>query len=284
MERQVKQAKFRQIYGIVLLILTAAVALFFVVQVWRVYAAGKANGVRPFSPETVAAAFLEIALPFYLWLLSLIGGVVVAFICPAKVEVSIPNSVQVEQVRVHVGKGTVSPATQIARIRARLGEDVMPAAAKAECVKRIIYWCVGGVLIAFGAIMSLLYLLNGDNFGTVAGTNSEILSMAAHVLPWTVGGFVTATLCSILHSASLRVELSIWKSTLAEAARAGTLVKTAEGEDVTGRQENTRWLWIARAAVLAVALGLIVFGALNGGLTEVFKKAVILCTECVGLA
>ena len=282
MKNQAKQAKFRQIYGVVLLILTVAVAALFVVQVWRVYAAGKANGVRPFSPETVAAAFLEISLPVYLWLLALLGGAVVAFVCPARVEVCVPKT-QKGEMRARVGKGIVPPTIQIVRIRARLGADVMPQAAKTERIKRIVYWCVGGILIAFGATMSLLYLLNGKHFGTAAGTNSEILAMAAHVLPWTVGGFVVATLCSILHNASLRVELAAWKSALLEAARTGALAGGTDVIEETSADAN-RWLWIARIAVLAVAIGLIIFGAINGGPMEVFKKAVILCTECVGLA
>ena len=38
-----------------------------------------------------------------------------------------------------------------------------------------------------------------------------------------------------------------------------------------------------RAALLILAAGLIVLGILNGGLNDVFVKAVRICTECIGL-
>lgn len=38
-----------------------------------------------------------------------------------------------------------------------------------------------------------------------------------------------------------------------------------------------------RALVAVLALGLIVYGALNGSMADVLKKAVAICTECIGL-
>ena len=48
-------------------------------------------------------------------------------------------------------------------------------------------------------------------------------------------------------------------------------------------QERERRLGVLRLALLAAAIALIVAGALNGSLRDVFYKAVNTCTECVGL-
>jgi len=46
------------------------------------------------------------------------------------------------------------------------------------------------------------------------------------------------------------------------------------------RKQTPKWV---APALLVVALGLMVFGVINGGMTDVLKKAIMICTECVGL-
>ncbi len=42
-------------------------------------------------------------------------------------------------------------------------------------------------------------------------------------------------------------------------------------------------LWIARIAIAAVAVIFLIVGIINGGMADVFAKAVRICTECIGL-
>lgn len=54
------------------------------------------------------------------------------------------------------------------------------------------------------------------------------------------------------------------------------------------QNENKTEVWnrsdkIVRAVLLFVALLMIAFGIANGGMKDVFLKAVNVCTECIGL-
>jgi hypothetical protein len=43
------------------------------------------------------------------------------------------------------------------------------------------------------------------------------------------------------------------------------------------------YVWIIRGSVVAVAVAFVVVGIINGGMNDVFTKAVAICTECIGL-
>ncbi|MBR5602167.1 MAG: thioredoxin [Clostridia bacterium] len=40
---------------------------------------------------------------------------------------------------------------------------------------------------------------------------------------------------------------------------------------------------VVRVALILVAVLMIVFGIFNGGMNDVLQKAIMICTECIGL-
>ena len=48
-------------------------------------------------------------------------------------------------------------------------------------------------------------------------------------------------------------------------------------------RKNTKRIRTVRALLMAAALGLIVYGIFNGSMNDVLKKAIAICTECIGL-
>ena len=57
----------------------------------------------------------------------------------------------------------------------------------------------------------------------------------------------------------------------------------AQVPDRRGAAKPFRRAALVRGAVLALAVGLVAAGALNGGMRDALKKAIAICTECVGL-
>ena len=80
--------------------------------------------------------------------------------------------------------------------------------------------------------------------------------------------------------------LLIWLAALAAALFTGVKARAAgpaagKGpmEPLPGKERTP----LIRTALMVLAAGLIVWGVLNGGLNDVFVKAVRICTECIGL-
>ena len=64
-----------------------------------------------------------------------------------------------------------------------------------------------------------------------------------------------------------------------KARAAGPAAGKAPMEPLPGKERTP----LIRTALMVLADGLIVWGVLNGGLNDVFVKAVRICTECIGL-
>ena len=69
----------RRIYGLCLTVLTVVVAALFIIQIWLLF---RATDESPYTVETVSKRFSQIALPFYFWLLAIVGGGVLSFAFP----------------------------------------------------------------------------------------------------------------------------------------------------------------------------------------------------------
>ena len=116
-------------------------------------------------------------------------------------------------------------------------------------------------------IAILVYLLRPAHFpeNDLEGMFS---SLAGWLIPWAALGLSGLALFSQLREQSIKRELAAGKA------------RTAKQRETKGGE---RRLLIVRTAVLALALGMILAGALNGGMRDVLIKAINLCTECVGL-
>ena len=161
----------------------------------------------------------------------------------------------------------------LALLRARVGL-VPPEAEKERTLRRRI-WIAGGVGIGLCAGWALLWLLNRENF-TSWELERVMGEMLAHILPPLVLGFAALFTVICLCDRSRARE----KDALLRAARGRHLPHAAaplKSVAETGRLSLVRWMLLAAAAAL-IALGVI-----NGGLNDVFVKAINICTGCIGL-
>ena len=59
--------------------------------------------------------------------------------------------------------------------------------------------------------------------------------------------------------------------------------RTADAVKAAGNGKTDKYLRAARAGIFLLALALIICGIFNGSLEDVLKKAIAICTECIGL-
>ena len=167
------------------------------------------------------------------------------------------------------GKGSAIPMEPDNRLRLmkkKLSE--LPEAANKEEIlrKKIVYGTVA--VIAVCAALSLVFLLNRDNF-TSWDLEMVMGQMLLHTLPWIVVAFAAVIVASVFCRRSIEREIG--------------LLKGVSGSKAPEANAKPSRLPYVRIALYALAIVLIVLGINNGGMRDVLIKAINICTECIGL-
>ena len=271
---QNKAQTARRIYGLCLTVLTVAVAALFIIQIWLLF---RATENSPYTVETVSKRFSQIAVPFYLWLIAIVGGGVLSYAFPEEEETP---------------KALVNTRLLLNRLKCRLPEnDGGMVEVKRENTLRNIVWGVCAALVVTLTAAVLIFLLNGEytaQFDTEFFKSHVEAEKLIKLSP-----FILAVLCVCAgalyyQSYSLKKELTLVKDAIAESAKRGEkIVKTEKKERAFKKKfaflATEKTVFAVRVAVAAAGLILLVVGICGGGMQEVLTKAINICTQCIGL-
>lgn len=252
------------IYGVILSVLIVAVGICFMVSCVSIYRLGES----PFTYESIGAHFRYIAIPTYVCLAAILGGIVISLACPLT-----PARL----------RGGAETKTAIARLSRRVDTaacdpDLMGRIRAQRTLRRVLC-IVAAVLCAAMAIVCLVYLCNPVHFD-MENINGDVINSMKLVLPCTAVGLAICTIVSLWGKRSLLAELALVK----QAVAASPLPKDAEVPTIkTKKSLSPKAVWMIRGAIAAVAVTFIVLGVFNGGMADVLGKAIRICTECIGL-
>lgn len=246
--------RIHKIYGWVLTLGLLAAAALLIAGCVSIYRLGN----RPFSPETVAAAFSRICVPIYITLGLAACGFLLQLCLP------VPE------------KKSVTPQymMQLAKLRQRLAlNQVDDPLVKARILKlrktaRLHTGITYGLLAVCSGIF-LCYGLNPANFHQSEINRSMAMAMLLFfpclAVPFGYGCFTA------FYSLKLaKQEIALTRQVLKEYA-------------VQPTHKRESWLLWLRLGFLCIGLGLLIYGFLTGGTADVLTKAINICTECVGL-
>ncbi len=245
------------VYGIALSLLLLVTAVLFVTSAVGIYQSGS----RPFSRESISAAFQSIAIPVYLSIAGIAGGALLSLFLP-----------------LHSGKTTAmrDDLDTLRRLERRLGRH----AESREPVIRIAIRVGAAVIsVALGIYPALLFL-DPSRF-TLENVNGSVVNAVIPALVWAATVIVLATISSLLCTHSVRREIALCKAAIAEGG--ATAKGGAESAPSRLRKHKPALLFTVRIVLAALAVVLIVLGVLNGGAADVLGKAIRICTECIGL-
>ena len=109
--------------------------------------------------------------------------------------------------------------------------------------------------------------------------------MVKAVLPWLVACLLLCIGGTMYESKLLKEETALVKTLIAENAKKGVIVKAAkeEKQQKEGLFSSKNWVLYARVALLCLGVVFVIVGVFNGGMKDVFAKAIKICTECIGL-
>ncbi len=238
----------------------------------------KGDATEPFTPESISSAFRRIAVPVFICLSVILGGVILNIALPT------------EKKKV---KGKVSKEVTLSRLSARLDLDNLTVESGAgilirRTVRKILSSLIAVDLIVH-CVITLVYLLDPSSF-PANDINSEIISATLAVLFNLLIPFVLTVIVMLINSKLTSDELVLVKRALAEQSANG--VKYEKPNEKPSFIKKTQLFFtknektLVRASRIVLTVIGIVFiglGIWNGGANDVVQKAINICTECIGL-
>ena len=146
--------------------------------------------------------------------------------------------------------------------------------------------CAALVLAVAASVVSLVYLLD-KSYAPILNESIFVESDAmtdrlVRVLVWSASGMMLLLAAVILGDTFAKKKEEKIKREIAENAVKGIRVPAAKAEKRTAK-EHKKLLWIIRGGVAVVGIVCVITGICNGGMADVLKKAIQICTQCIGL-
>lgn len=260
-----------KIYKIAISILSILLGALMILFVFTIYFNGKA--IRESSDPTYQIYTREIVgkylgyllIPFILWVLVIIAGLVINYLFPIndkkKIKISEIETYFMIKHKIPLNDENYSNELKIINN---------------EQKKRKIGFIIVSVISLLCMIFPARYLFNFSNFTTIEmSAIEEAKKMVLNVFPWIIGAFVLFGGYIYYMSNSIKKELNEIRNILK------TYKSTSKWKM---KKTNILHINIVRACIGVVAVVFIVLGIFNGGVDNVIAKAVNICTECIGLA
>ena len=216
-----------------------------------------------YSREKVAAAFSDIAVPVWMCVALIFGGILLNLGNPLEEKkLKAEKNYELILKRLHE-KGALEQA-----------EPSLRAAVAAQQRRRRIHKAVSLALLVLGSGIFLSYALNGNHYHK-SEINDSVIHAIHLLIPCMAVPFGYAVFTACFCRVSMQREIGLMKQ-----ATAGIPGKKPANLPVKNRAKQ---LLAVRLTVLLLAIGLLAYGYSTGGTEDVETKAVNICTECVGL-
>jgi hypothetical protein len=215
------------------------------------------SGPRPYSSAAIGFRFLKILIPVIIGCIGVIGGFVLNLLLPTK-------TTRVKSIN--------HPKEIMLRMRKKA--DMPPV--KKEIRLRLLYRLVAALLFICLMVYPLGYFLTPEHF-SISNLNSDIIRAVIVVMIPTAIGLALCWLCRVLVYKSYQRETSLYKKSLA------TRKQKPSSNDAKQKHSHHFALLAIRIFVVIMALAFLILGIFNGGAEDVLKKAIAICTECIGL-
>lgn len=241
---------------------TVLVALLLIWQCADIYRVGTsaanqgANGVRIadiYSREIVGERFGRISWSVWIWLVLFIVSLFLRSDQTAAKE-----------------KFSMRPSDQLKLllVRKEKTQEMLANEKKRKMIVGIV-----GVVCIICSVGAIWYLTRPASFAS-RDLEPVMGQMMLHVVPWVVVAFAAVLIGQNVYLKLIKEELELAKKAPAKAQN-----KQDDKQVVSHANKQI----ISRLIVLALAVVFIVAGILNGGMFDVFVKAINICTECIGL-
>ncbi len=260
---QETKKRIHLIYGIVLSVVSVFAGICFIAACLNIYYSGIANDVAQiYTRQIVVESFAKIAVPVYTCLVLVIGGMILDLALPIekpkrKPEKNLPLILHKLQGKTNLSACDESLRTAISKQQKRRKHLVLGSA----------------ILLAIGFVLFLIHACNTGNWGT--NSTPSMIKAVYVMLPCLGIPFISTVIATYQNRKSMEKEIELMRQAAAQAPK--------KLEKTTIQPRSNKPVNIARIAILAIGVVLVVLGACNEGTKDILTKAVNICTECVGL-
>ena len=249
--------RIHRIYSILLSIVIIIAGICLIVSCINIYNSGK----QPFSRESVANAFSNIAIPIYLCIFMTILGFILDAVIPSKAS----------KMKNIISKDMQLESLQNKKDLSQCNVDVVTSIT-IERRKRRLHSTARMVVIFISSVMFLIYATNSDNFHQT-DINGSMKKAMLVLAPCLIVSFIYSLFTVIINEKSMALEIELLKKVPAK--------EVSQSDDVCSSCDKK--LAVIRIAFLLIGIGILIYGFASGGTRDVMTKAVNICTECIGL-
>ena len=208
-----------------------------------------------YSRELVAQTFSKICVPVYICLGLVVGSFIINAIIPSSNK---------EKPAKHYNQ-------MLLNLKKTHNVDLNSEYTKIEKKKRFIVYIHLAIIFACG-ILFLIYALDSNHFHQ-SDINSSMINAMWRLIPCLVIPFAFAVFKYYYNLFLTKKQIEILKA----------LPKNETATETTKNKSNDKKILITKIVIATVAVGVLIFGAVTGGFSDVLTKAVNICTECIGL-
>ena len=261
-----KKEYIHNIYNISIITLSIIVGIIFILCAYSIYYKGLELRVddpnyQIFNEEIIRKYLIIAFIPFILWILVIVGGVVISKYIP----LNIKKKIKIDEIEVYKKLKKKIPS---------YNENYVSEykIIKKERMFRKLALSIVSIISLLCMIMPARFLFNKENFAE--NKVSEAKAMLFNVFPWILLVFILYAVFLVLHTKSIKKETTQIKE----------ILKTYKETIIKDEKEHTLTINITRIGVLVIGITFVILGIINGNVNDVLQKAINICTECIGLA
>lgn len=257
---QLNKNKHHYVLGITLTVLVLLTGVMLISSCLDIYYSREQD---PYSPATVAQAFHKISTIVWITVIAIAIGMLVDFLSPNAKKP--PKAIVFQEITLRKLHSKLSAGSSSAKSRLK------------EFRRQRILFAVTPWIISMGLmIYPFIYFSNFEHF-TVAELNNDIIKAVLIVMVPAILALICFLIAGILIKRTLQKEIAFCKQLLKEAPM-------GNAPSTDPHPSDKKWFFLGiRFGILLLAAVFIAVGISNGGAQDVLKKAIAICTECIGL-
>ena len=256
-----KKELLNKIYNYAITIFSIVLGILFISFTCAIYYGAKKNGsFQIYTPEIISKYWGYLLIPFILWVLLIIFGVVFYYLYPLN-----KNKYKVDEMETYFKLKNRIPVNDDNY------SDQLIIINKERKNRKLVFIVIS-IISLLCMIFPAIYLFNYDNFSI--NKPEVIIKMAFNVFPWIIGVFLMYGAYLFYISISIKKELKLIRE----------ILKTYKGNGLSKvKKDYSVAINVTRISILVIGLTFLIIGIVNGGPMEVFDKAVQICMECIGI-
>lgn len=258
-----KNELFNKIYNIAFVIVTFILASLFILFSLTIYTKGieelKTNPTYQIYTREIVEHYLSyIIVPFILWILVIIFGLVTSYLFPInkKKNTKLDSILTYERLRKRVEVNNED--TNLLRRNRKIG------------------FIIASIISLLCMILPCRYIFTPSNF-TGVDSNKDVLGLVFNILPFVIISFISFIGYSIYFYKNINLEIKI----LLEKQKEN---KKDPKDNKESFFDSPLFINIVRGVILVTGITFVVLGIFNKGFEDVLIKAINICSECIGLA